>query len=300
MGIAAPAAVRSFPSCLRPLGWRSRAGVFLALAYCAVAGRLSAETPPVAPTATRSPDITRSSPTVGERLGFHGYWFGLPVGHGWLRVSALTDWAGHPAYLIEAEGRSNDILSTFYPIYDTVSSYLDANTLQPLRFEKHQREGRYHADEIVTFDYARGVALYRSLLNESEKTIPLTPDVQDLVSVLYWLRAQPLKPPQRLALNLYTDEKIYQTELDVAAPQPLELLKRGTFSCFVVEPKKASFKGLLVKRGRLWAYVTADAYRIPLLIKTTTPWGLMSAVIDEVSIPPEVDAHHEGRPSTRP
>jgi hypothetical protein len=51
----------------------------------------------------------------------------------------------------------------------------------------------------------------------------------------------------------------------------------------VVEPK-ASFKGLLVKRGRLWAYVTADEHRLPLFVRATTPWGAMSAVIDEASI----------------
>jgi hypothetical protein len=51
----------------------------------------------------------------------------------------------------------------------------------------------------------------------------------------------------------------------------------------MVEPK-ASFKGLLVKRGRLWAYVTDDAARIPVLVKATTPWGLMSAVIDDDSL----------------
>ena len=63
----------------------------------------------------------------------------------------------------------------------------------------------------------------------------------------------------------------------------LELLKRGTFSCFVVEPK-ASFKGLLVKRGRIWAYLTTDVRRLPLLVKATMPWGAMSAVLDEESL----------------
>ena len=60
----------------------------------------------------------------------------------------------------------------------------------------------------------------------------------------------------------------------------LELLKRGTFRCVVVEPK-ASFKGLLVK--------------------ATTPWGPMSAVLDEESIPPTVQRSFDpDRPSARP
>jgi len=43
-----------------------------------------------------------------------------------------------------------------------------------------------------------------------------------------------------------------------------------------------------VKRGRLWAYLTADEHRLPLLVRATTPWGPMSAVLDDASIPPTV------------
>ena len=223
-------------------------------------------------------------PVVGERLSFHGRWFGIPVGHGWIEVKEIAVVEGRRAYHIQAEGRSNDVLSAFYPIHDVVHSYLDVETLRPLRFEKSQREGHYRAEEVVTFNYATATATYRSLLNQSVKEIPLPKEFQDLVSALYWFRSQPLQPSQTLNLAIYTDEKIYQTEIQVQRPVVLELLKRGTFPCILVEPK-ASFKGLLVKRGRLWAYLSADEHRLPLLVKATTPWGQMSAILDRESIP---------------
>lgn len=219
-------------------------------------------------------------PRLGERLSFHGRWLGIPVGHGWIEVKELVELEGRKTYHIEAQGHSNDVLSTFYPIHDTIHSYLDVETLQPLRFEKYQREGRYRAQEVVTFDYTKGIATYRSLLNQSVKDIPLPERVQDLISAFYWLRAQPLRPNSALTLDVYTDEKIYRTTMVIKPLVLLELLKRGTFRCLVIEPQ-ASFQGLLVKRGRLWAYLTADAQRLPLLVRATTPWGPMSAVIDE-------------------
>ncbi len=222
-------------------------------------------------------------PALGERLSFHGRWLGIPVGHGWLEVKELVTVEGRRAYHLEAQGHSNRLLSAFYPIHDVVHSYLDADTLKPLRFEKQQQEGHYRADEIVTFDHASGVATYRSLLSQSVKTVGFPPDVQDLISALYWFRAQPLHPQTTASLNLYSDEKVYETAIEIGPPLLLELLKRGTFPCVVVEPK-ASFKGLLVKRGRLWAYVTVDERRLPLLVKITTPWGPMSAVLDEESL----------------
>lgn len=229
-------------------------------------------------------------PIVGERLSFQGRWFGIPVGHGWIEVKGIVELEGRQAYHLEGQGFSNDVLSTFYPIHDVVHSYLDVETLRPLRFEKYQREGHYRADEIVTFDYVTMKATYKSLLNGSVKEIPLPANAQDLVSAVYWFRAQPLQANQTFTLDLYTDEKIYQTEIKVGPPILLELLKRGTFPCVTAEPT-ASFKGLLVKRGRLWAYLTTDARRIPLLIKATTPWGQMSAVIDEASLSTAVFAY---------
>ena len=255
------------------------------------------EDAPLAPL-TIAPPLAR--PVVGERLSFHGRWFTIPVGYGWLEVKEIVTIDGRSAYHIEAQGHSNDVLSTFYPIHDVIHSYLDVETLRPLRFEKHQREGHYRADEIVTFNYATRVATYRSLLNQSVKEIALPADVQDLVSALYWFRVQPLRPNTAFQLNLYTDEKVFQTTVQVQEPLLMELLKRGTFPCVAVEPK-AAFKGIFVKRGRLWAYLTIDQYRLPLLVRVTTPWGPMSAVIDEASMPESLKLpRHESHRSTSP
>ena len=266
-------------------GWRSastpgsRQPPFLLLALLCVAADQ--------PDAARSAVTPLAQPILGERLSFHGRWLAIPIGSGWLEVKpALVDVEGRRAYHIEAQGHTNDVLSAFYPIHDVLHSYVDTDTLRPLRFEKYQREGHYRADEVVTFDYAARLATYRSLLNGSVKEIPIPDDFQDLISAFYWFRAQPVQGEQRtLTLNLYTDEKIYQTDVAVQPPAVLELLKRGTFSCLMVEPK-ASFKGLLVKRGRIWAYLTADARRLPLLVKATTPWGPMSVVLDEAALRP--------------
>lgn len=222
-------------------------------------------------------------PTVGERLEFSGRWLGLPVGSGWIEVKEAVILEGTAAIHIELQGHSNKILSAFYPIHDVVHSYLDAKTLRPLRFEKRQREGHYRADEVVTFDHAARVAYYRSLLNNSEKQIPLTDHVHDLVSTFYWLRTQPVRPGELQQLTIYTDEKLYDTQLDIGPLATLELLKRGTFRCFKIEPK-ASFKGFLITRGRLWAYMTADRRRLPVLIQATTPWGQMSAVLKQAAL----------------
>ena len=220
---------------------------------------------------------------VGERLSFHGRWFGIPVGKGWIEVKERVVLNGRPAYHIQAEGESTELLSTFYPIHDVLHSYLDVDSLQPLQFEKYQREGHYRAEEIVTFDYGRLTASYRSLLNGATKEVSISSDMQDILSAFYWLRRQPVIPGQPLVLNIYSDEKIYRTEILPLKTLMLELLWRGTFPCLLVEPK-ASFKGVLVRRERMWVYVSLDARRVPLFVKVATPWGLITGVLDRESL----------------
>lgn len=259
-----------------------RAVVLLALSLwlAAAPSAASDQAPPEEPIAIAAPG---PQPVLGERLSFHGRWMGLPVGYGWLHVKELLTIRGRQVYHIEIQGHTNDVLSAFYPIHDEVHSYLDAKTLRPVRFEKVQREGRYRAAEVVDFDWDTHTAHYRSLLNGSVKEVPIPDGMHDLISTLYWVRAQALAPQTSHTVNIYTDEKVYETEVRIKGVERLELLKRGTFPCLVVEPK-TSFKGLMVKRGRIWAYLTADARRLPLLVKATTPWGQMSAVLDESSI----------------
>lgn len=233
---------------------------------------------------------SRQQLVVGERLSFTGRWIGLPVGKGWIEVKERLELDGRQVYHVQAEGVSTDLLAKFYPIHDVVHSYLDAETLQPVRFEKHQREGHYRAEEVVTFDYERLVAGYQSLLRpdrpdieDSRKAVPIPADVHDLISAFYWLRRQPLELGRPLWVNIYSDEKVYPTEMLPVKGVRLELRKRGTFEAVLVEPKP-KFKGLMVKRGRIWVYMSADAKRLPLYVKVATPWGPMSAVIDRASL----------------
>ena len=242
---------------------------------------------------SETPTITMAPPlrqlTVGERLSFHGRWFGIPVGNGWIEVKELASLDGRPAYHIEVQGHSNEFFSTFYLVHDVIHSYLDANTLRPLQFEKSQREGHYRAEEIVTFDYERSIATYRSLLNHSVKEISIPQRVHDIVSAFYWLRMQPVEPDRPITLDIYSDEKVYQTVVKPLKTVTLELLWRGTFPCLMVEPE-AAFKGILIRRGRMWVYISADERRLPLLVKISTPWGPITGVIDPESLRPSQHA----------
>jgi len=220
---------------------------------------------------------------VGETLRYQARWMGFVVGEGSISVQEVTMVDGRRAYHLVAVASSNAFLSRFYPLRDEVHTYVDAERGVVLRYDKRQREGRYRADEVVTFDYQRGIATYQSLLNQSVKEVPITDGLLDPLGSLYALRQRPLEPGGSLTVPVYSDEKVYQMEVKVLRRFPLELLRRGVFDCVEIEPV-ATFKGLLVKRGRVRMELTDDARRIPLRVTLATPWGAITGVITRESL----------------
>lgn len=224
---------------------------------------------------------------VGERLQYQGRWMGIPVGWGAVEVREIVDVEGRRAFHVVGEAHSNAWLSKFYPVHDLVHSYVDVEALHPLRFEKSQHEGHYRAEEVVTFDHVNGVARYESLinraikerLNEAVKYTKIPPHTQDPLSAFFVLRLRPVTVGQSIWVDIYSDEKHFPTEIRTLKTLPLEIRRRGVFHAIQVEPV-ALFKGLLVDRGRVYLFLSADSRRVPLYIQLWTPWGLVTGTID--------------------
>jgi len=248
------------------------------------------QAPPEQPITIASP---RPTLQVGERLQYHARWMGIPVGEGSVEVKEIVTLNDRQAFHIVGEAHSNRWLSRFYPLKDIVHSYVDVEALHPLRFEKSQREGHYRSEEVVTFDHTAQIATYESLINraikehlgEAIKQIPIPVHIQDPLSVFYALRLRPLEVGTSLNVDVYSDEKSYRMEVQVLDTRRLELRRRGVFDVITLEPI-ATFKGLLVERGRVVVYLTADEWRIPLAIYIWTPWGLVTGVIERASLQP--------------
>lgn len=263
-------------------------GVAVCLQGASYAAEPSKESPQQ--TATTA-DIVIAPPLrtlrVGERLQYQARWMGIPVGWGAIEVREIVNLNGRQVFHLVGEAHSNAWLSKFYPLHDTVHSYLDVQDLHPLRFEKSQREGHYRSEEAVTFDHTNGVATYESFVNreikeflhEAVKRVPIPPHTQDPLSAFFVLRLQPVTIGTPLLVDIYSDEKYFHTEIKVLKTLTLELRRLGVFPVVQIEPV-ARFKGLLVKRGRVDMYLTADSARVPVLIQLWTPWGLVTGTID--------------------
>jgi len=216
--------------------------------------------------------------TVGERLVFDVSWMGVPVGVGTLEVKEIATIRDRRAYHVVAIAKTNDFLSRFYPIHDEVHSFIDAEKFYSLEFSKVIQEGRYRADEKMTYDYKKRKIFYESLWNKSKKEFDLPSEVQDFLSALYWFRVQPVVVGKSLHTVVNSEAENWDLELDILRQETKEFKDGRAIPTILVEPK-TRLKGMLYRRGRVWVYFSADQKRLPVWVTLRTPFGPVNGVL---------------------
>ncbi len=244
----------------------------------------------VLPAAAATPNFSKaaaSKPSVWEKplgtlpesehLVYEVFWMGVPVGFGELEVRK-EELEGREVFHVIATARTNDVLSTLYPVHDEAHSYIDAKTLYPVEFRKKLSEGRYRADERTRFDPERRKGTYESVLNGSKKEFEISGQVHDILSAFYWFRRQDIRPGQSVKTTVSSEEKDWELRVEALRIERKELRGGEVTDTLVVEPK-TQLKGMLYQRGRAWVWFGPDGRRTPLLIRFATPFGPVTGAL---------------------
>lgn len=213
---------------------------------------------------------------VGERLHFDiGYGF-INAGSAIMEVMDLVEFNDRPAYQIVTTARSNKFFSSFYPVKDRVETIMDAVGLFSWRFDKELREGKYRAHRQYEFDQINHKVVYKG------DTITVESYVQDALSILYYIRTQPLEVNQPIYVDNFTDGKNYPLEVKVHRREKIKT-KAGEFDCLVVEPLLKS-AGIFKHEGQLTVWLTDDRLRLPVMMKSKVVVGSITAELTEYSL----------------
>ena len=235
-------------------------------------GKATQALPPLAEPSQKIP--------LGEKLVYDVSWMGVPVGFGELEVKEKTELNGRAVYHVVATAGTNHFLSKLYPVRDEVHSWVDAQTLQSLQFEKKVNEGFYRAEERVRYDAAKKKGFYESLKNGSKKEFDVSVPVHDVISAFYWVRRQALVPGGSVKTTVNNGEKDYGLEVSVLRREAKELRDGGVLDTLLIEPR-TRLKGMLDKRGRVWIHLKNDAARTPVWITFKTPFGPVVGVLKQ-------------------
>ena len=236
-----------------------------------------------APAASVSPAWASPGPIPfgpGEEFNFAVKFGFVRAGNATMAVETMEMVNGEATYRIVSTARSARFFATFFPVEDRVISRWSPRLRLPLEFEKHIREGKYAKDVCMRFDHDRGMAVYPDSV-ESE----ILPGSQDVLSAFYFVRTLPLAVGMVIEVPNHSDGKNYPLQVKVIGRETVEV-PAGKFSCWVVEPLLKS-AGLFKQEGRLTIWLTDDARRMPVLMKSKVAVG---------SIVAELESFRMGRP----
>jgi hypothetical protein len=214
---------------------------------------------------------------VGEMLLFEIKYGFISAGTATLGIPEIVVERGYECYRIVSLAESNAFFSAFFSVKDIVESYLDTRELVTRRFEKRLREGDFRAHDLVLFDHDRHVALYPK---RNDRLVPISVAAQDVLSSLYYVRMMDLTVGQSVFIDNHADKKNYPLEIKVLRRERVRV-PAGRFDCIVVEPSMRG-AGLFSHKGKLTVWLTDDAARIPVLMKSKVVVGSISAVLTDV------------------
>jgi hypothetical protein len=231
---------------------------------------------PVPADTTDLRDIRQTTLVAPEELLFDIIWGGWSFN--WVRAGTATldllPTSNPKVWEIRSVATGNRFFQSFYPVNDTVVSFINARGVYPLKFHKILNEGSYRARQWMEFDPRRG------RVTTQDTVLMAEPFTHDVLSAFYYARTQPLKPGQSFDLSAVSGKKAYKLRVLVHREETVEV-PAGRFDTWVIEPVLRD-DGLFKAKGRLWIWVTRDERRMPVKMQSKIPVGSIRAELVKV------------------
>jgi hypothetical protein len=216
-----------------------------------------------------------AAPKVPEKLIYSLSWTGIPVGVATQEIVNEGD-----VRRIFSTARSNDWLSTFFPVDDRTESILKKSGEFPgttRNFKMLFKEGTRVRDREITFNPSAKTAHYFDRTKNQHAVVPLPAETFDIYSSFYYVRYQTLEPGKSLFINLLDSKKLHRIEGRVLRRERIKV-PAGEFNTIVIEPMvkpEGVFEG---KRGA-YIWLSDDSRRIPVKAQTKVRVGSVTAVL---------------------
>lgn len=208
----------------------------------------------------------------GEKLTFDVKYGFVTAGIATMEIPEIKKISGRNAYHVTFEVNTVPSFDWVYKVRDRYETYLDVEGIFPWRFEQHIREGSYSRDFSAFFDQRKG----KAKTSEGEYDLPRY--THDIVSALYYARTldySNLKVDDRIHLQNFYKDKIYDLDVKYLGKETISV-EAGKFDCIIVEPLVKE-GGLFKNEGSIVVWLTNDALKIPIKVKTKVVIGSIDA-----------------------
>lgn len=170
-----------------------------------------------------------------------------------------------------------------------VDSVVAGDSFTVLRTKKVEEDrGRVRTSEAV-FDHATGKATWTDYGPDQMKpinsaTVDFVEPIQDVLTVLYFVRTQKLQPGQTFDVPMVDNGRVYRCSVKVMERKKIKTAV-GRVNTIRVEPAIFGDDRVIRTRGTLSIWVTEDARRLPVKAQVKIPVGTFDIKLKRVSYP---------------
>jgi hypothetical protein len=211
--------------------------------------------------------------SVGERLRYDVRFGFIKAGTGEMAVMGIETIRGRPAW----HGRFT-VHGGYLALRvdDVLETWMDVASLSSLRFEQDFKEiGR---ERRKTFDIYPERKTY---LQQGKTEKPSVADPLDDGSFLYFIRTVPLVVGQTYEFDRYFIPDRNPVKIRVLRRETVSV-PAGTFACIVLQPIIKT-KGIFSENGQAEIWLTDDARRIMVQMKSKLAFGSLNLYLRSVS-----------------
>ncbi|ETW95070.1 MAG: hypothetical protein ETSY1_32225 [Candidatus Entotheonella factor] len=216
---------------------------------------------------------------AGESLVFEVSWLRIPVGTATMRVEPIPDHAIPNALRLISTARTYRFFDTFHKVDDHAESIFDPHTRLSQSFRIRQHEGRYRSHHNMVFDQSSRRVTFQKR-DQTPKEIAIPTAVQDPLSVLYLVRTLPLAVGETVVVPICNRGKTWFTKIRVLQRERLNL-PIGEVNTIKIQPLLQA-AGLFRHKGDMFIWLSDDAYRVPVQLKSNIKIGAIRALLMNV------------------
>jgi uncharacterized protein DUF3108 len=193
-----------------------------------------------------------------------------------------------PVFRLSLDVKSEGLFAWLfrYRVDDHTVATWDPATGCSYGIEKHLREGRAVRDQVVRIDPVTGTATVDDR-KIAQKVFHAGPCALDVFSAFFVARQRGLDSGGQLTVRVFDNGKLYDLPFRPIGYETLDLpapLGRRVRTQ-IVEPVVPKGSGLFTQEGRLLVWVTADARRIPVRVRSKVPIGSVSGDLESYTPP---------------
>lgn len=216
-----------------------------------------------------------------ENLIFDVYWKFIKVGEGTLEIRGVKSINDRTAYHLYSHAKSSAFFDNFFKVRDINQSWLDTMSLCSLRYSADISEGGWKKYEQVDFDHANRKFILNDNGTIKEGDTALW--VQDVISALYFFRTLDLEIGKEYIFDAHSGDEYWPLKTKVTGKETIET-KAGKFNCLILEPAIRDDAGIFKAKGKLQVWVTDDANKMPVKLRTKIPVGSIVAELSKYTV----------------